>query len=90
MTLIATVAPKFLIDYFDFQFTNVEALEYIADMTRCLIKQRTECSSKYDDFLGLMIDSIQEKQLAVGEEEIIGSCLVFIFAGKLLQLITLL
>lgn len=83
MNLIETCAPKFLIDFFDFQFVDVEALEYIASLTRAIIKQRTKSGGNYGDFLDLMLDSIREKKLDVKEEEIIGSCLVFIFAGRL-------
>ena len=69
--------PAKLIKLFDIQFFDGSALEYLANVTRVLIKQRNETQNRENyDFLGLLINTIREKELNVPEEEIIGNCTV--------------
>ena len=70
--VLLSLLPESLINYFDIQFFDKEATEYIANTTRVLMKQRKENKENYNDFLDMLMTSIQEKQLNVSEDEIIG------------------
>lgn len=66
--------PTKVIKYFDIQFIDGAAMEYLANVTRAIIKQRSENRESYNDFLDLLISTIKEKELNVPEDEIIGNC----------------
>ena len=70
--ILLSVLPEKVINYFDIQFFDKEATEYIANTTRVLIKQRNEKKESYNDFLDMLLTSIREKQLDVPDDEIIG------------------
>ena len=81
--LFFSLLPKFLIDYFEIQFVDSQAMEYMADMTRYLIKKREADGTEgsYHDFLDLLVTTFKDKHQDVPEEEIIGICIIFFFAG---------
>ena len=57
-------------------------MEYLADLTRSLIKQRNENKDQeYNDFLDLLLTTIREKDVNVPDDEIVGLCILFYFAG---------
>lgn len=70
--VLLSVLPEKIINYFDIQFFDKEATEYIANTTRVLMKQRQENKEEYNDFLDMLMTSIREKNLDVPENEIIG------------------
>ena len=78
-TILIILLPAKLVKYFEIQFFDLDAMEYVADVTRKLIRQRNENPDEnYNDFLGLLMRTIREKNLNVKEEEIIGNYIVFL------------
>ena len=79
INIFFSLLPAKVIQYFDIQFLDAKSMEYLANVTRVLIKQRSETmnnNAQYNDFLDLLINTIREKGLNVPEEEIIGNCVV--------------
>lgn len=74
--------PDWLFKWIDFQLVDSEAMEYLANLTRSLIKQRNENKDQnYNDFLDLLLTAIREKNMEISENEVIGICVIFFFAG---------
>lgn len=77
VNIFFSLLPAKMIKFFDIQFFDRHAMEYLANVTRVLIKQRNEDENKDSyDFLSLLLNTIREKNLNVSEEEIIGNCVV--------------
>lgn len=76
INIVFSLMPTKVIKYFDIQFIDGAAMEYLANVTRAIIKQRSESENResYNDFLDLLISTIKEKELNVPEDEIIGNC----------------
>lgn len=78
INIVFSLLPAKMVEYFDFQFIDVKAMEYLANVTRAIIKQRTEGENResYNDFIDLLINTIREKNLKVSDDEIISNCVV--------------
>jgi len=54
--LATLLLPSSLLEYFQFSIFKPEAMEYFVNMSKKLIEERKKSSTKYDDFLQMMID----------------------------------
>ena len=80
--LLFTILPTKVLEILDIQLLNVESLEYVGNLCEFLVKQRRENKdTKYNDFLDLLIESIDEKKLNVSQDAINAYVLLFFFAG---------
>ena len=78
LSFVMNLMPPALVNFIakNYDFVDTASMDYLANLTRYLIKQRKENSGQYNDFLGLLINLIEEKNLDVPEDEIIGNCMV--------------
>lgn len=77
LSFVMNLLPPALVNFLakHYTFVDDEATNYLADTTRYLIKQRKENSGQYNDFLSLLITAINEKNLDMSEDAIIGNCM---------------
>lgn len=77
------ILPDWVVDALDLQFIEVEPMDYVGNLVKFLIKERREKKGqiKYNDFLELLLDTMEEKKMDVKEDEIIGLTIIFFFAG---------
>ncbi|KAK4336810.1 hypothetical protein RND71_043689 [Anisodus tanguticus] len=81
MALFA-ILPTSVIDLLRLSVLDIEAVDYLANLCKSIIKQRRENKNeKFNDFLDELITSIDEKNLEVPLNEIIAHCFIFFFAG---------
>lgn len=78
LSFVMNLLPPALVNFIGrfYTFVDSEAMNYLADTTRYLIKQRKENSGQFNDFLDLLLDTMKEKNLELPEDEIIGNCMV--------------
>lgn len=78
LSFVMNLMPPALVNFIakHYTFVDAEAMNYLADTTRALIKQRREHSGHYNDFLDLLLNAIKEKNVDVPEDEIVGNCMV--------------
>ena len=71
--IVASTVPKFMIEALNIQFVD-ESIEKLAEITRCLMKQRQESNTvgNYHDFIDLLVGSFKDKHQEIAEDEIIG------------------
>lgn len=65
------------------QFLDAKSLDYIGDVTKALAKQRRENKEQqWNDFLDLLIHTVDEKELKnVTQDQIAAYCILFFFAA---------
>ena len=80
--MLLSLLPLKIVKALDIQFLDVKSMDYVASLVRHLIKEREKGGENYNDFLSMYLDSLREKNLEINENEIIGLCVLFFFAGK--------
>nr|WPM94889.1 cytochrome p450 4725A2 [Polyphagotarsonemus latus] len=81
MSLFA-ILPTSVIDLLRLSVLDIEAVDYLANLCKLIIKQREENKEKkFNDFLDDLLTTINEKNLNVPMNEIIAHCFIFFFAG---------
>nr|WPM94888.1 cytochrome p450 4725A1 [Polyphagotarsonemus latus] len=87
---VFAMLPTKVIDLLKLSVLDTEAVDYIDNLCRSIIKQRKENKDKrFNDFLDEILSSIEEKNLDVPLKEIIAHCFIFFFAGMETIAITL-
>ena len=79
--MLLPVLPHKVIKALDLQILDVKSMDYVARLVRHLIKEREKGGENFNDFLSMYLDTIKEKNLPTIENEIIGICIGFFFAG---------
>lgn len=76
-----SLLPLKVVEALNIEFSEIKSMDYVASLVRHLIKEREKGGENYNDFLSMYLDTIREKNLPINENEIIGVCIIFFFAG---------
>lgn len=76
---IFSILPTFVMELFNIQIIDQVSVDYMGDLVKTLVKQRRENKDvKYNDFLDLLVNRIDENNLNVTMDEIVSHCIVCI------------
>lgn len=77
-SIIMGIVPPALFDLISkhYKLMDEDSLNYLANTIRYLVKQRKENRGQFNDFLDMHLNAIEEKNVDLPEDELIGNCLV--------------